>query len=592
MNSFHTFRFSRTLLVTWLLAIVLPGRADTYTWANAASGNWNNAQNWSPNGIPGGSDTAVFSTPGTYTVSTTDNEAVNILQLGAASGTVTLNVSSGTFTVNGTGSDAAQSALIFSGGTITGPGSITLGGPLTWSGGTIYGVVYCQGGGTISGSPSLVGGQLFNSGLSPLAWEGLLITDEGSVINNSGIISITSTASSSYGTDAYRDGTQPVFNNSGTLNVGLGTGVVTGTATIGDTFNNTDTGTVNVSGGTLNLQGGGTETGGFAAQANATLQLSSGNWNLGTGCGFSGLGADTFSGGIVTVTGGANVTLSTPNVNIDTAIYGPGSLTLTGALNWSGGTIYGVVYCQGGGTISGSPSLVGGQLFNSGLSPLAWEGLLITDEGSVINNSGIISITSTASSSYGTDAYGDGTHPVFNNSGTLNVGLGTGVATGTATIGDTFNNTDTGTVNVSGGTLNLQGGGTETGGFAAQANATLQLSSGNWNFGTGCGFSGLGADTFSGGDVTVAGGANVTLSTPNVNIDTAIYGPGSLTLTGALNWSGGTIYGVVAIRWFAGGKARRIASRPRDRSRRLARARPPPSSTTAMPTARTSIPPT
>ena len=137
MNSFHTFRLNRTLLATWLLAIVLPASADTFTWTNAVSGNWNNAQNWSPNGIPGGTDIAVFSTPGTYTVSITDNEAVNILELGASSGTVTLNVS-GTytvFTVNGTGTDAAYSALIFSGGILNGSGSITLGGPLTWTGG-------------------------------------------------------------------------------------------------------------------------------------------------------------------------------------------------------------------------------------------------------------------------------------------------------------------------------------------------------------------------------------------------------------------------------------------------------------------------
>ncbi|MGD1085277.1 MAG: hypothetical protein ABSA47_11090, partial [Verrucomicrobiota bacterium] len=101
MNSFHSFRHPRTLLVSLLLATLLPASADTIIWTNVSGGNWNSLLNWSPNQVPVGGDTAVFSTPGTYAVDVTDNESVSNLVLGAAGGTLTLNITGGTFTVNG-----------------------------------------------------------------------------------------------------------------------------------------------------------------------------------------------------------------------------------------------------------------------------------------------------------------------------------------------------------------------------------------------------------------------------------------------------------------------------------------------------------
>ena len=120
-------------------------------WTNTAGGNWNVAANWSPNRVPGALDTALITTPGSYGVSVTDNESVsNLVLRGAASGTLTVKIQSGTFTVNGTGSDNAQSALVISGGTVNGPGSIVVGGPLTWSAGLIDSTVLFSGG-TLSG---------------------------------------------------------------------------------------------------------------------------------------------------------------------------------------------------------------------------------------------------------------------------------------------------------------------------------------------------------------------------------------------------------------------------------------------------------
>jgi hypothetical protein len=107
MRSSQTIRLGSSLFVILLLASVLPAGAAGITWTNSSGGNWNSADNWSPNQVPGASDTAVFSTPGTYTVGISDNESVSNLDLGDTSGTLTLSISDGTFTVNGTGSDSA-----------------------------------------------------------------------------------------------------------------------------------------------------------------------------------------------------------------------------------------------------------------------------------------------------------------------------------------------------------------------------------------------------------------------------------------------------------------------------------------------------
>ncbi len=110
-------------------------QAANITWTNTAGGDWNVPANWQPNQVPGAADMALITTAGSYNVSVTDNESVSNLVLGAASGTLTLNILGGTFTVNGTGSDSAHSALVISGGTVTGSGNIVVAGPLTWTGG-------------------------------------------------------------------------------------------------------------------------------------------------------------------------------------------------------------------------------------------------------------------------------------------------------------------------------------------------------------------------------------------------------------------------------------------------------------------------
>ena len=54
-----------------LLAGVLlgvSGWAADIVWTNTAGGNWSSTNNWSPNQVPGASDTAWITNNGTYTV--------------------------------------------------------------------------------------------------------------------------------------------------------------------------------------------------------------------------------------------------------------------------------------------------------------------------------------------------------------------------------------------------------------------------------------------------------------------------------------------------------------------------------------------
>ncbi len=64
--------------------------AGTIAWANAAGGNWSNPANWNGGVIPGPTDIALITLPGTYTVTFDVSDTIGGLQLGGSSGTQTL----------------------------------------------------------------------------------------------------------------------------------------------------------------------------------------------------------------------------------------------------------------------------------------------------------------------------------------------------------------------------------------------------------------------------------------------------------------------------------------------------------------------
>jgi hypothetical protein len=446
-----------------ILTATLPIQAASYTWANIAGGNWNVAANWSPNGVPGGADSAAMTTTGSYTVTVNDTESIGALTLGAstADGTVqTLKLSSGTFTVNNPSTGTAQGTLSISGATLTGAGALILAGPLNGTAGTINAKVQFNGG-ALSGSMDL-DGALVNSGT--LAWNGNLFM-AGGVLTNLGTINLAA------GSGAIFEGGLTDIDNEGQFNVSG-----TGKSTFSIPFNNE--GTVAINGGTLDLAGGGTESNSFTVASGAGLELGGGTFtfessssilgagNLTVSGGTVGLGgtcnvagAYTFSGGVANVTGACTITGpldisgGTLNLNGSGAIT-PTTLTVSGGIlegsqpvqvqavggfSASAGTINAKVRINGG-AVSGSVDL-GGALVNSGT--LAWNGNLFIS-GGALTNLGTINLAA------GSGAIFEGGLTDIDNEGQFNVS-----GTGTSTINLPFHNE--GTVAINAGTLNLTG---------------------------------------------------------------------------------------------------------------------------------------
>ena len=491
-------------------------------------------------------------------------------------------ISGGTLTVNAPATMSVTD-LILSGGTLGGTSLVMVSGPLNWTGGGITGVVEFNGGTFSQSDPArtldLNGGQLINNGT--LSWTDVQMrTGNGSIINNlaSGIINLTP---NNGGGGAF--GGSYVFNNAGQVTM---TG--SGAATIADTFNNS--GTVSVNSGELDLPGGGSDSGAFTIASGATLGLNGHTHTLNDGTTFTGAGNLIINGATVNFTGSASMNVNTlvlssgavnfnnsganaaAVVNFSAGTLGGTSLVMvSGPLNWTGGGITGVVEFNGG-TFSGNMDLYGGQLINNGT--LTWTvNQMRTGNGSIINNlaNGIINLTpnSVVSADFG------GTY-VFNNAGQVTM-----TGPGTARIDDTFNNS--GTVSVQSGTLALSGGGTESGPFTVASGATLNLSGGTFTFNptsiiSGAGnfmvsgatatlgnsLSAQGTYTFSGGTVNFTGSASMSgntlvLSGGTVNFNNSganaaavfnfsngtLGGTSPVVVSGPLNWTGGTIYGVV-----------------------------------------------
>ncbi len=115
----------------------------SYTWFGPAGGNWSDAANWMPNGVPGSTDTALVNLAGSYGI-TLDVSSIGSLTLDAPGVTITpstaltlagvLDVQAGTFTVSNTitgGTIRPDGGTIdYAGGTLDG---VTLAGPLDLS---------------------------------------------------------------------------------------------------------------------------------------------------------------------------------------------------------------------------------------------------------------------------------------------------------------------------------------------------------------------------------------------------------------------------------------------------------------------------
>jgi len=408
--------------------------AGTIAWANAAGGNWSNAANWNGGVVPGPTDIALITLPGTYTVTFDVSDTIAGLQLGGPSGTQTLALSSKTLGLGAGSQINANGIVSLSASTLNGPGSITNAGQLLLHGTsavngalatTATSAIVVQGNGTFGGgNPTFASGFTNNGTIiltdSTSSYGATLHVTAGTLTNApGGVIDARVGASGTRTLDAQLD-------NQGTVNVNRSLSITKASAA------HSNSGTINVNAKLFVLQTGGspsfTNTGTITIAATDTMALQGGLLAYSGGSISNGLLAISSA----TVNASQNFTTATTALTLTSSTWG-GSGTLTiapsTALTIAASTMNSPVDNQGALTVHGSTA------FTAALSNAAAATLRLQGDGTYgasnmtvangFTNNGAVVLTDTTSS-YG--AALNVTNGTLTNaaSGTITTALGTG----------------------------------------------------------------------------------------------------------------------------------------------------------------------
>ncbi len=336
-------------------------------------------------------------------------------------------------------------------------------------------------------------------------------------------------------------------NNDGTFNSGTGTVTFDGEGTqniTSDDSNFYDLVIANTSDDTVYLKDDLEVDGSLTIEENSTLDVSANNYAINIGGDWSNSGTFTARSGTVTFNGSTtqtiktnnssfnNVTLSNNTINLQAA---GGNLTIGGALKISNGKNPTITTNDQNIIVSGNTDGTDGSpteslTLNAGTGTITFTGY-IHGQGGGINSSGLIDLTITNSGAIN-----------FNGSIAITGALTqTNAATGTTTFGSTVsvgsatlrgtsysvnNSLEAGNVTGSSGIIDVTNSGTFTknatgtitapGGFSATGNVSLANNITTKN------------NTLSiGGNLTIAEGASITLSTQST------AGAGDITISGA-----------------------------------------------------------
>jgi hypothetical protein len=339
--------------------------AATITWANTAGGNWSVAANWNPHQVPTNTDTALITTPGTYTVTFDFNAnpssfypAVTLGAGGGAAGVQTLAVANvtfsftnlmvakgGVFTANGAhvGQVAGQSMTITNGGLVNCTNSGFYSAVLVANGGTFSGL----GNDSFNSSVTVASGGVFN--------DATVILPQGAtaMVTSGGTMNLTA-PSGSYGV---LDG---LLVNSGTINFTNG-----GFLLAYNMWPEWTGGILNQPGGKLNLNGSVSfEEDGLSSAGLGTLDTTFFT-NNGTLTQVSGGGTSDFVVGSLDNSQGTVTNLS------GTLSLGNLRTNFVGAFSTASGAVIQLNFLDDGATITvpGSPLVVSGSgvQFSSGI---------------------------------------------------------------------------------------------------------------------------------------------------------------------------------------------------------------------------------
>jgi hypothetical protein len=481
-------------------------------------------------------------------------------------------------------------------GTVTGPGTATVTDRWTFTGGSLtdVGRLVTRGTSSFAGGffTSVNNRAIENAGTALVdAGASFTFTNNGSWTNLPG--SLFEVRTNSFVDTFFTGPTARLVNHGVVLKTGPGT------ATIELPVVNESAGTVRVTEGTLQLTGGGSSAGAFDVASGATLRLNS-PFTFFSGASSTGAGAVVFSGGFFsgplvvagattlgnfrleggTVQADAALTVGTMFLNgtlsgpgpvavdslalvsgtINTALTlgdltlssgtlsGTGTVTVNGAFTWTGGVMSGTgkTILNGNSTISGALNVDNRQIENAGTATVTG-GITFRNAARWTNLPG--SVFELRSGDAISNFFASGQ---FVNNGTIRK-----TTAGTAAIRIPVVNNAGGVIDVDGGTLHLFGANNiSAGNFDIDAGATLGVSNASTLL-AGATSTGAGQLLVGGTLLTVTGaasvsnlrtqGGNVTANAPltvgNFTHSGTLTGGGTVTVNGALVWTGGSMEG-------------------------------------------------
>ena len=504
----------------------------TKSWTGTTSADWNVATNWSDGAVPTSADDVIIpnvtNKPVIGATSSCDNITIN------ASSSLTITASN-TLTVTGNWTNnglftANTSTVLLTGGAQTISGTNTFNN-LTIAGTglktfsttpTVNGILSMEETGTVSAAPTYGAAATlqYNTATARTAgaeWITPFVATGGIIIGSTGAITINSaevvTANLTINSGATLNTSASNFaltfggnftNNSGTFTAngsaitinGTGTQSIAGFTTTGGVTctkaSGTATFTGNVNASTLSLTGA---TGTLNLGAGLTHTIS-GNWSSTAGTTLNGGSSTINIGGISSIAG--TFTAATSTVNYNAAGAQTTAPIVYYNLGLSGGGIK---------TLQAASAAIGGSLTLSGTATAT---------------------TVAATTIAGNLTVGTGTTLTTGATNTWTLGVtGTTSVTGTLTLGNTGTKTFTGNITLNSGAFwNETGAATIAiaGSFANSAN-TFTASSGSHNFT---------------GTNKILSGSTLT-SIPTANFTGIYTNNGTLTVTTALNGTGGTL---------------------------------------------------
>ena len=552
------------LLLAWLAFSAGPAASEptcTKTWTGGAgTASWTTPENWS-GGVPGSSDVACIGSA-TVQVGSGANH-VRVVQ-----GEGTLEISGGSLELAEESAVSTLGSLSLTGGTLSVSGTVDVTSSLTSSSDA-----------TVDGSGHLVvesgaSGSLGEAGCSLLTLSGVTLVNEGTTTLGasggvSGQLDMQEGArlenTGTFNADSYpagcvpgsnsaaiqSNGGSPAVSNTGTFNVGPGSGH---TASVSVPFNND--GTVHVLSGVLKPSGGGSSTSGtLTAASGSELSFTGGSFSLG-GNTWSGAGTIAVAGATVTATSltatEADLAVSSGSLTIP-----EGSTTTAASLGLTGGTlsvsgtldVASSLTSSGEATVSGAGHLVvksgaSGSLGEAGCSLLTLSGVTFVNEGTTtlgasggvsgqldmhegarLENTGTFNADSYPAGcvpgSNSASIQNNGGSPVVSNTGTFNAGAGSGHTVLVSVPLD-----DEGAVHVASGELNPTGGGSSTGATWTTASGTeVTFTTGSYS---------LAHDTASGAKLALSGGT-LTIATGTTTVGSLGLTGGTLSVSGTLD---------------------------------------------------------